>query len=342
MNKSGKIITYAAGFALGCLILAVIPREQSQPKRHPWHEQTAPDGTYPMEVVDDMGRTVSIASQPRHFISLAPSITEILYAMDMGDHLMAVTQWCTYPEDAKALRDAGAQIGSIDQPDRETIAAYRPDLIIGTDLTPPEIYAAISNPPRSVAVALRHDSMEDILGDIAFIGKITGVPGKALRLIGRLKEQRAAVEASLAPHRLEPPKRVLFLLSIEDGLGAGWSPGKGTWVGNLIEAAHAENLASVLGKSWGEISFEALLSLDPEILLVRDGETPQASELLRQRIGMLSSHPVWSQVKAVRDNRVHIIPHGPLNIPGPRVMEAYASIAKAVWLHDGTTSVSSD
>jgi iron complex transport system substrate-binding protein len=182
MNRQQKILTYLVGFVLGCLILFAIPRQdRDKPKEHPWHAQTAPDGYYPIEITDDYGRTVRLERQPRHFISLAPSITEILFAMDMGDHLMAVTQWCTWPEEAKALRDAGAHVGSIDQPNRETIAAYRPDLIIGTELTPPEIFGAIENPPRTVAMALRHQSMEDILEDVKQIGMVTGVPGKALR-----------------------------------------------------------------------------------------------------------------------------------------------------------------
>lgn len=331
MNRNQKILTYAIGFVLGCLILVVIPRDKEQPKRHPWHAQTAMEGTFPMTITDDAGRTVTLSRQPRYFISLAPSVTEMLYAMDMGDHLMAVTQWCTYPAEAKALRDAGAHVGSIDQPNRETIAAYQPDLIIGTDLTPPEIYAAIANPPKTVAVVLRQDSMDDILQDIAMIGRITGLPGNALRLIQRLKAEQAAVESRLQAHRAEPARRVLFLLSIEDGGQPGWSPGQGTWVNDLILAAHGENVASQMGQSWGEISLEALLALDPEVVLVRAAENPAEQARMEERIRQLPMHPVWKQVRAVREGRVRIVPYGPLNIPGPRIMEAYASVADGIW-----------
>jgi iron complex transport system substrate-binding protein len=335
MSRQQKILTYLVGFVLGCLILLALPREkQDQPKRHPWHAQTAPEGTYPMEVTDDFGRTVRLEKQPRHFISLAPSITEILYAMDMGDHLMAVTQWCTFPAETKALRDAGAQVGSIDQPNRETIAAYRPDLIIGTELTPPEIYAAIENPPRTVAMALRHQSMEDILEDIKTIGLVTGVPGKAVRLINQLKAERAAVETFLDPFRGKPEKRVLFLLSIEEGGQPGWTPGRDAWVTSLIESAHAVNVASQLGTAWGELSLEALVTLNPEVLLIREAETPAEQARLEAIVAGLPDHPIWRQVSAIRDGRVHWIPNGPLSIPGPRIMQAYAAIAEAVWARD--------
>lgn len=331
MSKTQKVLAYAVGFIIGCVVLSLIPRDRSASGRHPWHQQTAVEGTYPMSILDDAGREVVLAKQPRHFISLAPSVTETLFAMELGDHLLAVTQWCDYPDEAKALRDAGASIGSMDQPDRETIAAYRPDLIIGTDLTPPEVYSAIESPPRTVAIVLKQKSLDDVIDDVRIIGKAAGVPGKALALIHRLEDQREDVRKHLEPFTAKPDKRVLFLLSIEPGGQPGWSPGKGTWVNDLIENAHARNVVADLGKSWGEISFESLLTLDPEVVLIRDGKTAVEQEQLRKQIQELNEHPVWKQVTAVRNNRVHILPHGPLNIPGPRIVDAYASIVDAVW-----------
>jgi len=331
MRINRKVLAYATGVALGCLVLAILPREEKQPQRHPWHAQTAPEGTYPLTLTDDSGREVTLVRQPRYFISLAPSVTETLYAMEMGDHLMAVTQWCDYPAEAKALRDAGAQIGSMDQPNRETIASYQPDLIIGTDLTPPEIYAAIENPPRTVALVLQQTSMEDILDDIRLIGQATGVPGKAVKLMGRLQREKEAVQSGLGPHLQEPARTVLFLLSIEAGGQPGWSPGRETWVNDLIEQAHGINAAGELGPSWGEISMEALLSLNPDVVLVREGESPEAQARLEAEVSRLDQHPVWRQVRAVQEGRVRFVPHGPLNIPGPRIMEAFRAVAEGIW-----------
>lgn len=331
MNRQQKILAYATGFVLGCLILMALPREEKKSGPHPWHAQTAPEGTYPLEIEDDLGRTVRLEKQPRHFISLAPSTTEILFAMGMGDHLMAVTRWCTYPEEANALREAGAEIGSMDQPNREMIAAYRPDLILGTDLTPPEIHAALENPPRTVSLVLKHEGIDDIIEDVKTVGIATGVPGKALALVQRLEAERERVESRLQAVRDLPPRRVLFLLSIEPGGQPGWAPGKDTWPNSLIEAAHAVNVASEIGSAWGEVSLEALLSLNPEVLLIREADTPADQARMEAEVAALSRHPVWKQVQAVQEGRIHWIPNGPLSIPGPRVMEAYASVASAVW-----------
>lgn len=327
-----KWIAYLIGFALGCVILVGILRNREPRAPHPWHAQTAPEGTYPLTVTDAYGRAVEIVRQPRFIISLAPSITEILFAMDMGDHLLAVSRWCDYPAEARALRDSGASIGGIDRPDREAIAAYRPDLILGSTLTPPEIFPLLESPPRTRALALRHESVEEILADIRTIGRILGVPGHALRLLQRMQAEAAAVDTAIAalPPPAVPPA-VLFLLSIEPDLQPGWVPGKGTWIDDLILRAKARNVAADLGKSWGALSLESLLALNPEILIVRDSQNPAEAAQLRETLAGLAQHPVWRHVTAVHDQRIHIVPHGPLNIPGPRLMQAYAAIAAAIW-----------
>lgn len=335
MSRNQKVLVFVTGFLLGCLILALLPRERFQPREHPWHLQTAPEGTYPMEVEDDLGRVVLLERQPRHFISLAPSITEILFAMGMGDHLMAVTQWCTWPEAGRALVEAGAHIGSMDQPNRETIVAYRPDLIIGTHLTPPEIYEALSDPPKRVALVVRHDGLDDLLKDIGFIGTSLGVPGKALELVRRLESRRAAIRESLEPWRTEPPKRVLFLLSIEEDGSPGWSPGRNTWISDLVEEAHGENLADQMGTSWGQVSYEALVAMNPEVLLIRRSLNPVEQARMESQVARLQEHPVWGGLTAVRQERVHWIPNEPVSIPGPRVMEGLEAIARALWLEPG-------
>lgn len=334
MKRSDKVLTYAVGFALGCVILAMIPRDDPQPKRHPWHEQTALKGTYPMEVTDDSGRMVHFEKQPRHFISLAPSITEILFAMDMGDHLMAVTRFCSYPEEAAALRDAGAQVGNLDKPNQPMIAEYRPDLIIGTEMTPVEVYASLENPPGTVALSLKHEGMEDILDDIRTIGKVTGVPGKALKLAHELDSERQAVKAMLEAYRDQPRKRVLFLLSIDPDGAPGWSPGQGSWVDDILTEARAVNVAASLGDGWGQIKLEDLGKLDPDVILLRDSSTQTGQAQLRERVANLPNQPVWRDLRAVRSGKIHILPNGPLNVPGPRIMQAYRSVAEAVWIEE--------
>jgi iron complex transport system substrate-binding protein len=342
MISRRKVVPYLTGFVLGCLILWALPDREISREPHPWHAQTAPDGTYPMEIVDDYARTVRLEKQPRYFISLAPGITELIYAMEMGDHLMAVTEWCDSPEAARALRDAGAQVGRIDQPDRERIAAYGPDLIIASNLTPPDVLETLEGPSKTRCIALKHDSFEDLISDIATLGTVTGVPGKALQLQLRLKAAWKETEDRLRSDGVfsNPPAQAVFLLGIEENSQPGWTPGDGVWVSNLMKAANAANVAADIGPSWGELSLENLLLLDPEVILIR--QAPKAADqlVLEQRVTALKKHPVWEQIRAVQNGRIEWVPYAPLTIPGIGMPEAYAAIAEAVWPNQPADTVS--
>jgi iron complex transport system substrate-binding protein len=330
--KPRKLMVYGLGFVLGCGILWLLPdRPKRQDAQHPWHAQTAPEGYYPLTITDDAGRTLTFDRQPRHFISLAPSLTEMLFAMDMGDHLMAVTRWCRFPAQAAALVEAGAHVGEIHQPDVETILQYRPDLILATDLTPPAVIQRIAATARAQVVVLSHQSWDDVLRDIATIGTVTGVPGRSLALLTRLRADMAAIDAALDPVRAAPPPRVALLLDIEAGNQPGWTPGAGTWHHDLLHRAHSHNVAAAVGNNWGQIGMEALVAAQPDVILVQDATSPAGSAALQARIEALASDPVWRTIPAVANRRIHRLPPEPLAIPGPRMAEAYRAIAAAIW-----------
>jgi iron complex transport system substrate-binding protein len=214
------------------------------------------------------------------------------------------------------------------------IAEYRPDLIIGTEMTPVEVYADLENPPGTVAVSLKHEGMEDVINDIRMIGKVTGVPGKALKLAQELGSERQSVEAMLDAYQDLPRKRVLFLLSIDPDGAPGWSPGQGSWVDDLLTKAHAVNVTASLGGGWGQLRLEDLTKLDPDVILLRDSSTQTGQASLRERVASLSQQATWQDLTAVRTGRIHILPHGPLHVPGPRIVQAYRSIAEAIWIQE--------
>ncbi|MCD8483249.1 MAG: ABC transporter substrate-binding protein [Verrucomicrobia bacterium] len=262
---------------------------------------------------------------------MAPSITEILFAMNMGDHLMAVTDFCDYPEEARVLRSAGRTIGRMDQPDFEQFAVLRPDLILATDLTPPDVIARLHQPPRIQVAGLRHASLEGLFAEIAFLGRITGVPSLAAGLLRDLRARRSAVESAIRALNPQTHRSAILLLGIEDDLQPGWSPGANTWPDDLLSIAQTENLARQLGQSWGQVSFEALLKFDPEVIIVGVGASSADQQRFQQQLLAMQTHPVWRRLQAVRTNRVHAIPSEDLNIPGPRMLTVLEAIAETVW-----------
>ncbi|MCC5807617.1 MAG: ABC transporter substrate-binding protein [Opitutales bacterium] len=330
MSTRQRVIVFAIGVVLGIVLLSLLPRpDRSDRPRHPWHEQTAPEGYYPLSVEDGFGREVVVERQPRWFISLAPSVTQMLFAMDMGDHLMAVTDYCDYPEAAAEIRHMGRSIGRMDTPDLERILEFSPDIVLGSTHTDIAIFRRLHNPPRTTTLALRHDSMDDVFADIATLARVTGVPGKGARLLSELRERVADATAAV-PADAAPP-RVLYLLDIDSGLSPGFAPGRGAWISDLIERAGGESVTARLAQQWGTPSREALLDLAPEILIVTDGRSAGEREALRRRLERLPRHALWSEIPAVRENRIHIVDPDLFAIPGPRMPEMLEVLVQKLW-----------
>ncbi len=334
MSTRQRVIVFAIGVVLGITLLSLMPRpDRSERQRHPWHEQTAPDGYYPLTVKDGFGREVVVERQPRWFISLAPSVTQMLFAMGMGDHLMAVTDYCDYPAGAVEIQQMGRSIGRMDTPDLERILEFAPDIVLGSTHTDIAIFRRLHNPPRTTALALRHDSMEDVFADIATLARLTGVPGKGARLLSDLRGRVAEAAAEVPLHETAP--RVLYLLGIDAGLSPGFAPGRGAWISDLIERAGGESVTARLAQQWGTPSPEALLDLAPEVLIVTDGRTPGEQEALRRRIERLPRHGLWAEIPAVRENRIHIVDPDLFAIPGPRMPEMLEVLVQTIWQESG-------
>lgn len=323
MTGRGKVMTYLVGFVLGCGVLMWLPRPEGKrdERVERWRGQTAPVGYYPLQHEDVYGREVLFERQPRWVVSLAPSVTEILFAMEMGDHLSGVTDFCRYPPAALSL----PKVGRMDTPNMELLLAAHPQLVLGTALTPRNVFDRLGG-QGIAAVALSHENLEGLFADIGTMGRLLGVPGHSLRLVTRLREELGALDEEVAVWRDGKKRRVLFIYGF-DGLH---SAGKGTWPGDLIERAGGVNLADEALSSWPSLNEEAVVAADPEVILVawRDG---RRDERFEAEVARWKTSAVWQGVSAVRENRVVALAKDPLAIPGPRVVEAYGLVARGIW-----------
>ncbi len=321
MTNPQRVGVFLLGVVLGMVILTFLPRppRESTPV-HPWHAQTAPAGTYPLTFIDGYGRSVVLPGQPRHLISLAPSVTEVLFAMGMGDHLKAVTDWCQVPQEASGIR----RVGSLDQPNREIIAGLQADLVLGSNLTPFSVYQQFADTGQK-ALALNFSSLEQTFQAIRDLGKILGVPGRALELKGRLQQQLRSLEEKIARHRRQPPWRVLLVYDPAQLSSAG----RGSWVGDLLNECGVENLAARADSPWPRLSAEAIIALDPEIVLwARDTHNGMSGQSGWEP---LRAHPAWQSTTAVRENRLLEVDGALFLVPGPRMVETLEALARAIY-----------
>jgi iron complex transport system substrate-binding protein len=271
---------------------------------------TGATAVFPVTVKDDAGRQVTFARAPQRIVSIAPSNTEILFALGLGDRVVAVDQFSNYPPEAKQK----AQLGSYIKPNLEALVAATPDLVLAsevhTKVVLPELEAR-----KLVTVVVDPKNVDEVFDRILLVGKVTGQNAQAEKLVGDLKERAASATAKV---RDAPKTRVFFELSPEL-----YTAGPGTFVHDLIERAGGQNIAADAGQPWPQLSLEAIVQRDPEVVLLAD-------EVAGENLEKVRSRPAWDKVSAVKNGRVVVIDPDLANRPGPRVVDGLEAIAKAL------------
>ncbi|NWF76992.1 MAG: ABC transporter substrate-binding protein [Chloroflexi bacterium] len=206
-------------------------------------------------VFDDLGRLVAINGTPQRIISLAPSNTEILFALGLGDKVVGVTNWCNYPPEALNK----TKVGDYAMPDIEKIAALNPDLILAGYGNPIEVVYTLAGLGLTV-FGIKTTDLNDLLNDIRRIGEITDKEQEAAALTSEMASNIKAVTDVTS--QLEERPRVFYMLWY-DPL---WTAGSETFIHELIEKGGGVNICQNL-TGYPIIELEYVLACDPEIII---------------------------------------------------------------------------
>jgi iron complex transport system substrate-binding protein len=250
------------------------------------------------------------ASPPKRIVSLAPSITEILFALGLDEEIVGVTTACDYPEAAKTV----AKIGDAVSPDLETLVRLRPDLIIGIrglhraglsgELERLGLSATMTDP----------GSVQKILEDIRTIGRLVGREAQAdvltASMMARIDSVRSRVQN-------EPRPTILYVLWNEPLTTATSS----SYIGELIELAGGNNLIRSDHKGYRLFGMEEVLLKNPEVVIFASEMGLGAAQAERERWMR------WEQVAAVEENQLYVLDSDLMHRPGPRIVEAIESLA---------------
>jgi len=260
---------------------------------------------------DDLGRQVSLDAPAKRVVSLAPGLTESLFAIGAGDEVVGVTTYCTYPPEALSRQS----VGGMTTPSVEAITALSPDLVVATvegnvreDVLTLErigIPVFVTNPR----------TLEGIRRSLTQLGTLTGHEEEAIRLAGTLKDR----EDSLREKAPLPPVRALLVLALRPLVVAG----SGTFLDDLMRTAGAENLGASSVGSYPTISRESVAARDPEVLML-------LSDAVRDTARLLEEFPEWRTMTAVREGRLVILDSDLLSRPGPRAVEALAQLSSVL------------
>jgi len=257
----------------------------------------------PRTFLDDTGRKLYLAKHPKRIISLAPSITEMLFALGLNAEIVGVTEFCDFPPEALNKPKVGYA-----QPNLETIVALQPDLILAPkSFLRADILGKLEQ-LKIPTFMLEPTAVEDILSHIQLLGRMVGKTPEANKETARIRKRIADLSS-----RLEGLSRptILYVINSEPFITVG----PGSYIHHLIELAGGTNAAENANSPYPRLSMEEVLKQDPEYILFPVGKfegIPQAEQDKWKR---------WTMISAVKQGQLFQIQADLLNRPGPRVIE---------------------
>lgn len=290
-------------FALAVIALALLPACSSRRETVP----ATSGATETREVTDEAGRRVRVPLRLTRVVTLAPNLTEIVYAVGAGDLLVGNTTFCDYPAEAKQV----AKVGDTLQPNIERIIALRPEVIFVSTASQLETFTRqLDERGISVYVTDPHD-LEGVFQSIRTLGGILGHEDEAAALVNKLRARAAAVHEAVL---LRPTVTVFYQVSPQPL----WTAGRKSWVTDLIRRAGGKSVTAEVEGEWIRYSDEAALASRPEaIIMATGGERMEVA-------------PALQQSPAARQGRVYGINGDFLSRPGPRLVEGLEQMARAL------------
>jgi iron complex transport system substrate-binding protein len=257
------------------------------------------------------GEALTQSSVPQKVVSLAPSVTETIFALGFGDRLVGVTTSCDYPAEALKI----PKIGGFMSPSLETIAAKRPGLVIGVSSATDPAKAREMERLGLKVTLISLASVNDILNSIKSIARLLGSPHAGETLVRRITMQMDQVKERVAP---APRRSTLLLVGIRPLIAVG----RENFIDELITLAGGRNIAGAAAQPWLNLPDEYVVAKAPQVII----EAGMGSERDQAAIH-------WADLKsipAVQQGRVYRYPSDKILRPGPRIGEGLEEIARLV------------
>jgi len=256
------------------------------------------------------------AATPQRIVSLAPSVTEVLFAVGLGPRVVGVTSYCRFPPAVLALPKVGGYL----TPSYETLVALHPDLVV----TLPE-HADVE--PRIAALHIAqlrvdHRSIDGVLRSMTSLGRYGGVEAEASRAVAALRGELNGTER-LSAGRVRPAVLLVLGRSADD-FRRLYAAGPGSFHDDLISYSGGRNVLTSGAVAYPALSAEGVLRLDPDVIVELAGGKSDAPTLRKEWNALPS-------LRAVRTGRVFVFTDEFLSVPGPRLVRFTATLARLLF-----------
>lgn len=263
---------------------------------------------------DALGFITKMESAPKRIISLAPNITEILFALNLGDNIVGVTRFCDYPPEA-TRKD---KIGGLVDPNLEKIISLNPDLIIGFRGNPIRLIKRMQEFNLPIFVLETGTTIDSVFTVIETVAQITWEEKQAAKLLQPIKLQYQNIISAL--DRVNNiPKVFVFL----HGVGL-WTCGKDSFMDDLLNKAKGKNIAGNIKKKWLLFSQEKLIAENPDFIIILS----KSQEAFLDAKKSIAKGVYLKTLQAVKRDEVYFLDENLATRPGPRIIEALNNLAR--------------
>lgn len=281
----------------------------------------------PITVVDDEGQVLTLNSVPQRIVSLAPSNTQILFAVGVGNKVVGVTDYDSYPYNFSAWFAAKnmTSIGGYSTPNKETIASLNPDLIVATTINDVDVVTLRSLGYK--VLVLNPNDLKGVLQDIAMVGRATGADANATTLVNSINTQINAITAKIAAANITDKPKVYYEV---------WGPPAGSFMGagstsfinDIITKAGGINIFGNLTEQYPLFSSETVVQLNPDVIIL---PTDMGGSPFYGSVEQVKARPGWNSISAVQNNRVIVVSGDLFAEAGPRIADQIITAAKAFY-----------
>ncbi len=273
---------------------------------------------FPVIIIDDLGDKVVVAEEPARIISLAPSLTEMLFFLGLGDKVVGVTSFADYPEEAVHKE----KIGTITDPNLEKIVTLQPDLIIAASINKKETVQQLKRIGLTVA-GFDPITVDDIFLSLKKLGKITGQNQIASQLITDMYFTIDRIKELVDQKVAEEGRPKVFYEIWSDPL---YTAGANNFIDDVITLAGGDNIGRKAKGAWPQYSLEKLLLENPDVYV----SSPHSATHL-VTVDEVKNRTNYAQLKAVKNNRIYIIDPNIINRPSPRIVLGLKEFVQAIF-----------
>lgn len=266
---------------------------------------------------DGLGREITLEATPQRIVSLAPSNTEILFAIGAGSQVVGRDEFSDYPAEAASIESIG---GSFGEYNAEAILALEPDLVLAAEINTPELVNQLEDLGLTVYYLKNPTTLEELYKNLGIVAYLTGHVDESNALVASLQARVKAVDEKILTVTETP---VVFYEIDASDAAKPYTYGPGTFGDLLIARAGGVNLSTAAGitDAYPQVSLEQIVATNPAMIVLGDSNFGTTPEAVKARAG-------WDALDAVKNNRIFPIDDNLISRPGPRLVDGLEQLAK--------------